>query len=79
MGPWEEKQKQIEKNRQIRIEEMKAILRIHNIEMAVGGCGCCGSPWISFRYEGKTIIEDDECEFAMSDSGREIVAYGINK
>jgi hypothetical protein len=35
----------------------------HGIEMKVGGCGCCGSPWITFKYKGETIIDDDDYGF----------------
>lgn len=43
------------------IERMKKILESHGIEMSVGGCGCCGSPWVTFMYKGEVIIDDDNC------------------
>ena len=42
---------------------MIEILKSHGIEMKVGGCGCCGSPWITFKYKGETIVDDDDCGF----------------
>lgn len=42
------------------IELMIEILKKHNIEMSVGGCGCCHSPWVTFVYEGKVIVNDKE-------------------
>lgn len=45
-------------------ERVKAILKEHGIEMAVGSCGCCGSPWVTFKYEGETILDyEDNCGF----------------
>lgn len=44
-------------------EQMIEILKSHGIEMKVGGCGCCGSPWITFKYKGETIVDDDDCGF----------------
>lgn len=41
------------------IEDMMAILREKGITMSVGGCGCCGSPGVTFTYEGKTFDGDD--------------------
>lgn len=39
---------------------MVEILKSHGIEMKVGGCGCCDSPWVTFKYLGETIFDDDE-------------------
>ena len=37
-------------------EKIKEILAEHGIELLVGGCGCCGSPWMQFRYKGEVIL-----------------------
>lgn len=50
-------------NKQEQIEKMKQILKENGIEMQVGGCGCCGSPWITFNYKGEEIIDDNACSF----------------
>jgi hypothetical protein len=50
-------------NKQKQIEKMKKILKENGIEMKVGGCGCCGSPWVTFTYKGKKIIDVDDCVF----------------
>ena len=42
------------------IDRMESILRSHRIRMKIGGCSCCESPWITFEYEGETIINDIE-------------------
>lgn len=51
-------------NKQEQIEKMKKILKENGIEMQVSGCGCCGSPWVTFKYKGEEIIDDErDCEF----------------
>ena len=42
------------------IDRMESILRSQGIRMKIGGCSCCESPWITFEYEGETIINDIE-------------------
>ena len=41
-------------------KEVERVLTALDIEMEVGGCGCCGSPWVTFKYKGKTILEDED-------------------
>jgi hypothetical protein len=43
-------------------KRMIEILKENGIEIEIGGCGCCGSPWVTFKYNGEIII-DDEYEF----------------
>lgn len=46
------------------VKEMVKILREHGISMDVGGCGCCGSPWVKFAKDGKVIVDDEgDCNF----------------
>lgn len=64
---WAEEVASAEENRlQQQKQKMIDILRSHGIEMNVGGCGCCGSPWVSFRYKGELIVDgEEECQFYM--------------
>ena len=41
-------------------EQVIKILSEHGIKMSIGGCGCCGSPWVSFEYNGEMIVNDEE-------------------
>ena len=41
-------------------EQVIKILSQHGIKMSIGSCGCCGSPWVSFEYNGKMIVNDEE-------------------
>jgi len=43
-----------------RIKKVKEILKANDIEMSVGGCGCCGSPFVSFSYKGEVIVEEED-------------------
>jgi hypothetical protein len=53
-------------------ERMIDILKSHGIEMVVGGCGCCASPWVTFKYKGETIVEDDcNAGFDTEEHGKE--------
>jgi len=41
-------------------EKIAEILKEHGIKIEIGGCGCCGSPWVSFEYKGEMIIKDQD-------------------
>lgn len=46
------------------IDRIKAILEQHGIRMSVSGCGCCGSPTVSFEYNGEKILDEaDDASF----------------
>jgi hypothetical protein len=48
------------------IDEVKRILSERGIEMNVGGCGCCGSPEVSFKCDGKLLVSRvDNFSFEM--------------
>ena len=40
------------------IREAEKILKRLGIEMKIGACGCCDSPWVTFKYKGKTILDN---------------------
>ncbi len=42
-------------------ERMIAILESHGIEMEVAGCGCCGSPEVTFKYRSESILYRSAC------------------
>lgn len=48
-----------EKEAKENIREAEKILRSLGIEMKVDGCGYHESPWVTFKYKGKTIIDDE--------------------
>ncbi len=49
------------------VTRIRNILISHDIEMGVGGCCCCGSPWVTFKYKGETILDcQDDCPFSTN-------------
>lgn len=55
MAKIEEDRRKLEPSRQ----KMISILKKFDIKMKVDGCGCCGSPWVSFSYKGEIIIDHE--------------------
>jgi hypothetical protein len=39
-------------------EKVKEIFKQKGIKIQIGGCGCCGSPWIKLEVDGVTIIDE---------------------
>lgn len=37
---------------------LKELLDSIDVELSIWGCGCCGSPAVTFKHKGKTIIDD---------------------
>jgi hypothetical protein len=46
-----------------RKQRMIEILKSHGISMDVWGCGCCGSPDVTFTYNGEVIYQDSSASF----------------
>ena len=42
------------------IEEAKRLLAEAGFKMEVGGCGCCGSPWVKLSHNERLVIFDEE-------------------
>lgn len=40
------------------LEEVVAILKERGIELTLGGCGCCESPWFSVTIDGEEVYDD---------------------
>jgi hypothetical protein len=41
-------------------ERIKSILTSLGIQMRVEGCGCCGSPTVTFIYNNEVIVRDED-------------------
>jgi hypothetical protein len=50
---------------QVQIERAKKILKSHDIEMDIWGCGCCDTPVVKFTYKGEVIFDLDNVELKM--------------
>ena len=47
------------------MDKVIRILENAGIKMDVGGCGCCGSPWVKMTYKGELIFDGNEADFTM--------------
>ena len=47
------------------IKQLTEELRKRGIVMSVGGCGCCGSPWIKVEIDGVVIVDEADADFDM--------------
>lgn len=47
------------------VTKLKEELRKRGIVMQVGGCGCCGSPWLKVEIDGEVILDDDKIYIDM--------------
>ena len=45
--------------REIEMKAFKKIMKDHGMKIEIGGCGCCDSPWVRFKYEGKEYGGDN--------------------
>ena len=45
------------------VKELTEILDGLGIEIAVGGCGCCDSPYFLLKKDGKSIVNEDNFGF----------------
>ena len=52
-------------NHDEKIKKVKSVLKDHGIKMKIGGCGCCGSPWVVFEFNGEKIESEDNFTFNM--------------
>jgi len=39
--------------------EVLQILKDRGIEVGIGGCGCCSSPWVTIKIDGEAVYEED--------------------
>lgn len=46
-------------------DRMKKILKDHGMRICTDACGCCGSPWVRFEFNGEIILDDDYAEMDM--------------
>lgn len=49
-------------------EEIGAELLRRGVELDIGGCGCCGSPWITIKIDGKEVLHTSEEGFENAPS-----------
>ena len=47
------------------IRRVADLLESHGFRIEVGGCGCCGSPWLKLEYQGELILDDSSIELDM--------------
>ena len=49
-------------------KELLAVLETleeRGIKLVLGGCGCCGSPWLEIDIDGENKFDDDSIKIDM--------------
>lgn len=46
-------------------DQLKVALKERGIAMDVGGCGCCGSPWLKVAIDDVVVYDADDASFDM--------------
>ncbi len=46
-------------------EKLEQLLTEHGFVFEIGGCGCCGSPWVKVAYKGEVIFDQDDVSLKM--------------
>lgn len=41
-------------------DELLAELAKRGIKIDIGGCGCCGSPWVKVVLDGQLVFDQDD-------------------
>jgi hypothetical protein len=50
-------------NKEEDYQKMKSYLKHHGIGLSINGCGCCGSPMVTFSIDNEVLIDDDFVQF----------------
>lgn len=54
----EKAEKLAKKNKKKAKRKLKKLLDKHGIKLSIGGCGCCGNPWVSVSHNGEVIVDE---------------------
>lgn len=61
MTDWQEKFKKQDEDMRAAIKLLRAV----DIELNVGSCGCCDSPWIKMKHQGVVVMDTDTIHMEM--------------
>jgi hypothetical protein len=51
-------------------DELEAELKKRGIELQIGACGCCSSPWVAVKIDGEKVFDDEGVSFDFNEDAK---------
>lgn len=53
------------------IDRVTSTLRQYGLEIDIGGCGCCNSPWVKLTHKGEVVVDAENFNIYMTEGERD--------